>query len=36
VGEAAPPFTLPTTDGATITLDSAPKPLALVFLRHLA
>jgi len=36
VGEIAPDFTLPATDGSTVTLSSYPKPLALVFFRHLA
>jgi hypothetical protein len=35
VGEPAPAFALPATDGATEDLASAAKPLALVFLRHL-
>lgn len=36
VGEQAPDFTLPATDGSTVTLSSYPKPLAVVFFRHLA
>ena len=35
VGEPAPALALPATDGTTIDLATAPKPLALVFLRHL-
>ena len=35
-GELAPDFTLPATDGTTVSLSSYPKPLALVFFRHLA
>jgi hypothetical protein len=35
-GTAAPDFTLPSIDGGTVLLSSAPKPVALVFLRHLA
>lgn len=35
VGEMAPKFTLPATDGGTVDLAGALKPLALVFLRHL-
>jgi hypothetical protein len=35
VGEPAPAFALPATDGATVELAGAAKPLALVFLRHL-
>lgn len=34
-GEMAPEFTLPATDGGTVDLAGAAKPLALVFLRHL-
>ena len=36
VGDLAPDFTLPATDGGTVTLRQYPKPEALVFLRHLA
>jgi peroxiredoxin len=36
VGEMAPDFTLAATDGGTLRLADAPKPVALVFLRHLA
>jgi peroxiredoxin len=36
VGERAPDFTLPATDGDSIDLAEYPKPVALVFLRHLA
>ncbi len=36
VGETAPDFTLPATDGSNITLSSYPKPLAVSFFRHLA
>jgi peroxiredoxin len=36
VGEPVPDFTLPATDGATVHLAAYPKPVALVFLRHLA
>jgi peroxiredoxin len=35
-GEPAPDFTLPATDGGTVHLAAYPKPVALVFLRHLA
>ena len=35
VGSPAPDFTLPATDGATIHLAGFPKPVALIFLRHL-
>ncbi|HLZ21278.1 MAG TPA: hypothetical protein VKQ30_04060 [Ktedonobacterales bacterium] len=35
-GEPAPDFTLPATDGAEVQLGIYPKPVALVFLRHLA
>ncbi|HEY7832359.1 MAG TPA: hypothetical protein VIG30_02235 [Ktedonobacterales bacterium] len=34
-GDLAPAFALPATDGATVELAGAAKPLALVFLRHL-
>ncbi|GAC1458537.1 MAG: hypothetical protein PVSMB4_18080 [Ktedonobacterales bacterium] len=36
VGELAPDFTLPATDGGTVHLAEYPRPVALVFLRHLA
>ncbi len=36
VGEIAPDFVLPATDGTTIELATYPKPVALVFMRHLA
>jgi peroxiredoxin len=36
IGEPAPDFTLPATGGGTFHLAAAPKPVALVFLRHLA
>jgi hypothetical protein len=36
VGEPAPDFALPATDGGVLHLAAAPRPLALVFLRHLA
>lgn len=36
VGEIAPAFALPATDGTAVDLGSYPKPVALVFLRHLA
>jgi peroxiredoxin len=36
VGEPAPDFTLPATDGGTVHLADDPKPVVLVFLRHLA
>jgi peroxiredoxin len=32
----APDFTLPATDGGTVHLAEYPRPVALVFLRHLA
>lgn len=35
-GELAPNFVLPATDGSTVELASYPKPVALVFMRHLA
>ena len=35
-GEPAPDFTLPATDGGTVDLAAYPKPVVLVFLRHLA
>jgi peroxiredoxin len=36
VSDPAPDFTLATTDGGALRLASVPKPVALVFLRHLA
>jgi hypothetical protein len=36
VGETAPNFVLPATDGSTVELATYPKPTALVFMRHLA
>ena len=36
VGERAPDFTLPTTDGGEVTLSRCGEAVALVFLRHLA
>lgn len=36
VGERAPDFVLPATDGGSIRLSQYPKPVALVFLRHLS
>lgn len=36
VGEMAPGFVLPATDGTMVDLAAYPKPVALVFLRHLA
>jgi peroxiredoxin len=35
-GEPAPGFTLPATDGEVVHLVAYPKPVALIFLRHLA
>lgn len=35
-GEPAPDFEAQSLDGTTLTLASHPKPVALVFLRHLA
>lgn len=36
VGDSAPDFELPAADGGTLRLADYPKPVALVFLRHLA
>lgn len=36
VGEEAPDFTLPATDGTVIDLATCRKPVVLVFMRHLA
>jgi len=36
VGTPAPDFELEAVDGGSIRLAEAPKPVALVFLRHLA
>lgn len=36
VGELAPDFTLPASDGGEVHLAAIPKPVALIFLRHLA
>jgi hypothetical protein len=36
VGEPAPDFTLPATDSGVIHVAAYPKPVALIFLRHLA
>jgi peroxiredoxin len=36
VGEIAPDFRLPATDGGVVRLSESPKPVAIVFLRHLA
>ncbi len=36
VGEAAPDFEATDVEGRTIVLSQHPKPVALVFLRHLA
>jgi len=35
-GEVGPNFSLPSTDGTIVELASYSKPVALVFLRHLA
>ncbi len=35
VGALAPDFTLPATDGGVIHFAQFPKPVALIFLRHL-
>jgi peroxiredoxin len=35
-GDEAPVFTLPSVDGGVISLSEQPKPVALIFLRHLA
>ena len=34
-GELAPDFTLPSIEGEPVHLAAEPKPVALVFLRHL-
>ncbi|HWP41793.1 MAG TPA: hypothetical protein VNO14_01065 [Blastocatellia bacterium] len=36
VGEVAPDFALPATDGGSVRLGEHPKPVAIVFFRHLA
>lgn len=36
IGESAPTFTLPATEGSEVSLAAYPKPLALSFMRHLA
>lgn len=36
VGEIAPNFSLPALDGNTVEVAQYPRPVALVFLRHLA
>ena len=36
IGDLAPDFTLPATNGSMIKLKQHQKPVALVFLRHLA
>ncbi len=35
VGQQAPDFTLPAADSGVVRLSQHPKPVALVFLRHL-
>ncbi len=35
VGEQAPDFTLTATDGRVVHLAEYPKPVVLVFMRHL-
>lgn len=35
-GEPAPDFSLPATDGGQVRLAECAKPVAVVFLRHLA
>jgi hypothetical protein len=35
-GALAPDFSLPASDGSTVTLSKYPKPASLTFLRHLA
>lgn len=36
VGAPAPDFALPATDGMRVHLAKCPKPVIVVFLRHLA
>jgi peroxiredoxin len=36
VGEAAPDFSLPATDGSRVRLADYPKPVSITFFRHLA
>ncbi|MBI3652757.1 MAG: hypothetical protein HY231_17175 [Acidobacteria bacterium] len=36
IGEPAPDFSLPATDGQLVHLGDYPKPVSLTFLRHLA
>jgi peroxiredoxin len=36
IGDQAPDFTLPSADDGVISLAQLSKPVALVFLRHLA
>ena len=36
IGEIAPNFVLPATDGSMVELAIYPKPTVLVFMRHLA
>jgi hypothetical protein len=35
-GAVAPDFSLPAIDGLMVKLSSYPKPVALIFMRHLA